>query len=165
MLADAIVRLLSGPSLQIRVELAQKRTPLKSSFISSGLNHAYSGSQFDSVGSARGGIRSLRRPVATQAASGLRIKDMGARMKDMRASMDESEDERLKALMSGLRGQNIDDSDFAGSNVRMNLVEIVRGDDDDEELPLTYDPEAIAAYWDRRPVSIVTRVLQLMSEL
>jgi len=89
---------------------------------------------------------------------------MGSRMKDMRASIDESEDERLQALMSGLRGKNIDDRDFAASSVRMNLVEIARGDDDDEELPLTYDPEAIAAYWDRRPVSIITRVLQLMSE-
>ena len=36
--------------------------------------------------------------------------------------MDETEDERLKALMAGLRGSNINDSDFAGSGVRMNLV-------------------------------------------
>lgn len=109
--------------------------------------------------------RPLRRPLTVaQAQAGMRIKDMGARMKDMRASMDESEDERLKALMSGLRGQNIDDSDFAGSGVRMNLVEIARGDEDEEELPLTYDPEAIAAYWDRRPVSIITRILQLLGK-
>ena len=50
------------------------------------------------------------------------MRDMGSRMKDMRASMDESEDERLKALMAGLRGSNINVSDFAGSGVRMNLV-------------------------------------------
>ena len=43
-------------------------------------------------------------------------------MRDMRASIDENEDERLKALMAGLRGSNINDSDFAGSGVRMNLV-------------------------------------------
>ena len=43
-------------------------------------------------------------------------------------------------------------------------VEIAKDEDDDEELPLTYDPEAIAAYWDRRPVSIITRVLQLLGK-
>lgn len=43
-------------------------------------------------------------------------------------------------------------------------VEIAKDDDDDEELPLTYNPEAIAAYWDRRPVSIITRMLQLLGE-
>jgi hypothetical protein len=50
------------------------------------------------------------------------MKEMGSRMRDMRASIDENEDERLKALMAGLRGSNINDSDFAGSGVRMNLV-------------------------------------------
>ena len=104
--------------------------------------------------------------IVAQAQAGARIsvRDMGSRMRDMRASMDESEDERLKSLMAGLRGSNINVSDFASSDVRMNLVEIARGDDDDEELPLTYDPEAIAAYWDRRPVSIITRILQLLGE-
>jgi len=35
-------------------------------------------------------------------------------------------------------------------------------DTDGEVLPLTYDPELIADYWTRRPVSIVGRVLQLL---
>ncbi|GAX72999.1 hypothetical protein CEUSTIGMA_g451.t1 [Chlamydomonas eustigma] len=85
---------------------------------------------------------------------------MTAQMKGVRSQMEE--DDRLKALMDGLRGANMNESDFASSNVRMKLVEIQKGDGDDEQLPLTYDPEAIAAYWDRRPVSIVTRILQLL---
>ena len=37
------------------------------------------------------------------------VRDMGSKMRDMRASLDESEDERLKSLMAGLRGANIND--------------------------------------------------------
>jgi hypothetical protein len=73
------------------------------------------------------------------------MKDITVQMKGMRSQMEE--DDRLKALMDGLRGANINESDFASSNVRMKLVEIQKGDGDDEQLPLTYDPEAIAAYW------------------
>lgn len=34
------------------------------------------------------------------------------------------EDEQLKVLMAGLRGSNLDNADFAGKNVKMNLVEV-----------------------------------------
>lgn len=74
------------------------------------------------------------------------MRQLSSQMKDMRNRMDEVEDERLKALMAGLRGANINDSDFASSGVQMNLVEVAASDDD-EQLPLTYDPEVIAAYW------------------
>ena len=42
----------------------------------------------------------------------------------------------------------------------MQLISVE--DSDGETLPLTYDPELIADYWMRRPVSIVGRVLQLL---
>jgi len=79
-------------------------------------------------------------------------------MKDVRAQMEK--DEQLSVLMAGLRGANIDNSDFAGADVKMSLVEVTHHEGD-EALPLTYDPDAIAAYWERRPVSIATRILQL----
>ena len=64
----------------------------------------------------------------------------------MRAQM---EDEDLNTLMSGLRGSNIDDSDFAADGVKMQVVDLEKLKDagDDDRLPLYYDPELIAQYW------------------
>ncbi len=39
----------------------------------------------------------------------------------------------------------------------------VSHENDDEQLPLVYEQETINAYWDRRPVSVVTRIFQLLS--
>ena len=63
--------------------------------------------------------------------------------------------------MDGLRGKNIDDSDFADESVVMRLVNFDI-DDPDDELPLTYSPELIDEYWGRRPVAITSRILQLL---
>lgn len=67
----------------------------------------------------------------------------------------------MASLMAGLRGSNIDDSDFADTNVVMRLVEVKN--EGDEQLPQVYEPEAIADYWSRRPVSVATRSAQLLS--
>lgn len=83
-------------------------------------------------------------------------------MKDMRRSIEEESDPRVRAMMEGLRGANMDTADWAQSGLRMNLIEVERGEGDDEVLPQEYDPEAIASYWDRRPVSIIQRCLQLV---
>ncbi len=89
--------------------------------------------------------------VARAATTGgsVRLRDMSAQMKDVRQQMNAQieEDERLKVLMAGLRGSNMDSSDFASVGVQMNLVEMERSDDDTEQLPLTYLPDEIAAYW------------------
>lgn len=39
-----------------------------------------------------------------------------------------------------------------------------RADGDTETLPLEYDPATIGAYWARRPVSVITRIFQLLGE-
>ena len=74
------------------------------------------------------------------------------------------EDEDLNTLMAGLRGTNIDDSDFAADGVKMRVVDLdkikAEGGDDDR-LPLYYDPELIAQYWRRRPGAVAQRILQL----
>ncbi|KAL6749542.1 ABC1 family-domain-containing protein [Haematococcus lacustris] len=83
---------------------------------------------------------------------------------DLRAARSQlEEDEQLKVLMAGLRGSKADTSDFAGASVQMKLVEVQRSEGDTESLPLVYDPDAIALYWGRRPVSVITRLLQLFS--
>ena len=84
---------------------------------------------------------------------------MSAQMRDARAQMEENED--LSILMSGLRGSNLDQSDFAAAGTDMSLIEVQ--EDSDDRLPLVYDAEQIAAYWARRPVSVVKRILQLLS--
>jgi aarF domain-containing kinase len=57
--------------------------------------------------------------------------------------MESSENEQLKVLMAGFRGQNLDESDFANANVRMRLVTDLQDQGLSEALPLAYDPEAI----------------------
>ena len=135
----------------------------------------------------------------------MRIADASRTMAEMRARMEE--DEQLSVLMAGLRGANMNASDFADKDVVMQVdamfsllrpacptpdlacisvhmctmclresvcacsnfrnlflhAQLISVEDTDGEvLPLTYDPELIADYWMRRPVSIVGRVLQLM---
>ncbi len=79
----------------------------------------------------------------------------------MRSQLEE--DEQISSLMAGLRGRNIDDSDFADESVVMRLVN-VDTDDPDDELPLTYSPELINEYWGRRPVAVTSRIFQLLGE-
>ena len=89
------------------------------------------------------------------------IADMSSQMKQMRAQMEEDED--LNTLMSGLRGTNIDDSDFAADGVKMQVVDLEKlKDAGDDELPLYYDPELIAQYWSKRPAATAQRVVQLL---
>ena len=73
------------------------------------------------------------------------------------------EDEDLSVLMAGLRGTNIDASDFAADGVQMKVVDVdkLKNDELGDELPLYYDPELIANYWSRRPAAVAQRVAQL----
>lgn len=80
-------------------------------------------------------------------------------MKAARSQMEENE--QVRVLMNGFRGTNQNDQDFASSGVVMQLVEMGA---DDEQLPLSYEPDVIASYYDRRPVSVVTRIAQLLGE-
>ncbi len=91
----------------------------------------------------------------------MRMNDLSRQFADARKSIEE--DSQVASLMAGLRGANIDDSDFADRNVVMRLVEVKN--EDGEQLPQVYEPEAIAEYWSRRPVSVATRSAQLLGEL
>lgn len=89
------------------------------------------------------------------------MKGVSQQMTDMRKSM--QEDKQLGVLMAGLRGSNMDESDFADDSVVMQLVEVAH--DDNDQLPLAYDPISIAAFWGRRPVAVIRRALQLLGKL
>ena len=86
---------------------------------------------------------------------------MSQQMNDMRKSM--AEDKQTAVLMAGLRGSNVDESDFADDSVVMQLVEVAH--DDADQLPLAYDPERIADFWGRRPVAVIRRALQLWGQI
>ncbi|KAH6770223.1 Protein kinase superfamily protein [Perilla frutescens var. hirtella] len=90
--------------------------------------------------------------------SSTRIQDVSQEIKRVRAQMEENE--QVAILMRGLRGQNLNDTQFADDNVKLRLVEV---DESSEFLPLVYDPDSIAAYWGKRPRAVATRVVQLMS--
>lgn len=48
---------------------------------------------------------------------------MAEEMKRVRAQMEE--DEQLSSLMRGLRGQNLSDNQFATSDTKLRLVEVI----------------------------------------
>ena len=97
------------------------------------------------------------------AGSGGSLANMSAQMRDVRKQMEEDED--LNTLMAGLRGTNIDDSDFAASGVEMKVVDVSNfaSAGEGDELPLYYDSELIANYWRRRPAAVTQRIVQLLS--
>ena len=57
-----------------------------------------------------------------QAAGGMR--DLSSQVADVRRQLES--DDQLRSLMAGLRGANIDDSDYAADGVTMSLVEVHR---------------------------------------
>jgi len=71
------------------------------------------------------------------------------------------DDEELKLMMQGLRGSGLNDADQQADGVEMRLVEIPT--DDETGLPLTYDPEELAAYFDPRPGVQLFRIFQIVS--
>lgn len=64
----------------------------------------------------------LTRGAVQRVARSGSMREMSSQFKDMRASIEEDED--LSVFMAGLRGTNIDDSDFAGEGVSMMLVTV-----------------------------------------
>jgi aarF domain-containing kinase len=87
------------------------------------------------------------------------MREMSRQMRDVRSQMEE--DEQLSSLMASLRGRNLSDADFAADDVQMRLVDMAATDG--EQLPLVYEPDAIAEYWGRRPVAVAARIAQLLS--
>jgi len=92
---------------------------------------------------------------------------LSAEFREARAAVEQAAagDERGAALMGALRGRELDSSDFAAADQTVRLVDsggaagLEAGATD--ALPLTYDPERIAAFWRRRPGAVVGRVLQI----
>ena len=108
----------------------------------------------------------MRRPdSARRACCRLVIaQEMAAQMRDVRKQMEADED--LSALMAGLRGQNLDENDFASADVDMRLLNFdgssAAASEAGDALPLVYEPDQIAAYWRKRSGAIAQRIVQLL---
>lgn len=67
------------------------------------------------------GRRGIACAAAAPVASGLGVREASRQMQSLRSSLEE--DKQLASLMAGLRGSNIDSSDFASETVTMQLLE------------------------------------------
>jgi hypothetical protein len=108
--------------------------------------------QMRDVVGTQNGIQAARAP------SPLRIERACARFVCwQRAAMEA--DEQSAALISALRGTNINDDDMAAAGTNMKVVEMRKGDG--VTLPLEYDPAALSAYFGKRPGAVLTRLAQI----
>merc|ERR1719162_1962650 len=100
--------------------------------------------------------RSPSMQVQSPERTGSSVADMSSQMQDMREQL--AADEQTSALISALRGTNINDDDAAASGTTLQVVEMRAGDD---ALPTEYDPVALEAYFKKRPGAVLTRIGQL----
>ena len=70
--------------------------------------------------------RGVPQTVAAATPARMSRQDMTAQMQSVRAQMEENE--QLSVLMAGLRGSNVNDDDFAGQDVVMQLISISDAD-------------------------------------
>lgn len=90
----------------------------------------------------------------------LQVTEMSRQMQDMREAMESNE--QGAAMINALRGTNLNDDDAAAAGTTMQVVEMRRSVSDDS-LPLEYDPEALSAYFSKRPEAVITRLAQLLA--
>jgi len=75
-----------------------------------------------------------------------------------------SENEEANLIMSALRGTNMNDDNTAAAGLEMRLVEVGASNSEDGDiLPYDYDPQALKRFFSKRPLAIVTRIVQLFS--
>ena len=87
-----------------------------------------------------------------------RASDVSAMMREMREEMSKDEDSDL--IMQALRGKNLNDDDSAVAGLQMRLVD-VKVRDGDSGLPYVYDPKALKQFFSKRPLAVLTRILQV----
>ncbi|KAG7368683.1 protein kinase [Nitzschia inconspicua] len=90
------------------------------------------------------------------------VSETSAMMKEMRQSLNENEDAKL--VMDALRGKNVNDDDAAVAGLQMRLVDVYANDGNAQDrLPYEYDPKALQDFFGKRPLSVLTRIFQVMS--
>ena len=82
-------------------------------------------------------------------------------LRNIRAQLAEDEDANL--VMQALRGQNLNDDDAQVQGLEMRLVDVTSDATGTESLPLYYDPVALKRFFSKRPLAVVTRILQVFT--
>lgn len=106
-----------------------------------------------------------RRIQSSQLLLSSRAQDATNAMRDMRKEISENEDANL--IMQALRGTNLNDDDQAVRGMEMKLVNINNNVNkdimlaDDMELPYEYNPIILKNFFQKRPIAIITRIIQL----
>jgi aarF domain-containing kinase len=80
-------------------------------------------------------------------------------MKEMREQINMNEDSRM--IMDALRGKNMNDDDSAVAGLQMRLVTF--DSTEDSGLPYEYNPKALKEFFGKRPLTVLTRILQVTS--
>lgn len=78
-------------------------------------------------------------------------------MKDIRKQLEMDEDANL--MIQALRGQGMNDDDAAMQGLEMRLVDT----GEESSLPYEYNPAALKEYFSKRPLTVLTRIVQVMS--
>lgn len=85
------------------------------------------------------------------------VSETSEMMKDIRKQLEMDEDANL--MIQALRGQGMNDDDTALEGLDMKLVDV----DSESLLPYDYDPAALKAFFSKRPLTVFTRILQVVS--
>jgi aarF domain-containing kinase len=80
-------------------------------------------------------------------------------MKDIRKQIEMDEDANL--VIQALRGQGMNDDDAAVKGLQMRLIDVESADQ--SQLPYEYDPAALKAFFSKRPLLGLTRIVQVLS--
>lgn len=88
------------------------------------------------------------------------VSETSEMIKEMREKMNENEEARL--VMEALRGQGLNDDDTAVAGLQWKLVENF-GSDRGDVLPYDYNPGALKEFFGSRPLSVLTRIFQVLS--
>lgn len=110
-----------------------------------------------SLGSSRSWVgREGIRPVAGSSRRPAMVMQTATKSKiDTTILQDE---QKRQMMMEAMRGKSVNTDESAAQGVEMQVVEFERGTD---ELPLKYDPEALKAYFSKRPEAVAQRLFQI----
>ena len=97
------------------------------------------------------------RPVSSSTG----IKEISSQIKDMRSRI--AADDKASMMIDALRGKNLNDDDKQGDGVDMQVVRMSSSKDEFDVLPTVYDPTKLERYFGNRPISVITRVWQIVS--
>lgn len=103
----------------------------------------------------------IEAPERAARASPSSVAEMSGQFADLRARL--AEDEQTSLMLDALRGKNLNDASSAEAGAEMDVVEMRASTSADDQLPLTFQPDQIKAYFTKRPGAVVQRIFQILA--